>query len=459
MVVAGLSSHVWANDPEALYITGIVRSTNGISITWTNVNPGYAYTVEWTPELGNAPWQPAPFADTWPITTAAWTDQRPEGAAGFYRVKAEAVQPIDRGKLLFATRLEHLETNMIAQQFESNGIPVFPQLPVDVYKLDYETIDPFGLPILASGAVVLPSTVAPVPLVSYQHGTIVEKSDVPSQLSSDSLIGVAFGTSGYLASLPDYLGLGDSPGLHPYHHAATEAEAVVDLLRAARTFAASRSVMLNGQLFLLGYSQGGHATMAATRELETQLTNEFTVTASSPMAGAYDLSGVTTDDLLSDRPEPNPYYFIYLLAAYQEIYHLADSLREILAPPYDAALPPLLDGRHSADAINAAMPPVPTQVLRPEYLADFVANPDHPLRLALRANDLYDWTPTEPMRLYHCLGDQDVVFANSQVAYDSFVSRGATQVRLIDPFPAGSHTECAVFSLLQTKVWFDQLKH
>jgi hypothetical protein len=264
-------------------------------------------------------------------------------------------------------------------------------------------------------------------------------------------------SSGYLAAVPDYLGLGDSPGLHPYHHASSEATAGVDMLRAARSFCASSGIALNGQLFLCGYSQGGHATMALHRELEAYHADEFAITASAPMAGAYDLSGVTADDVLGGRPQPNPYYFAYLLAAYQEVYHLTPSLAGLLAPPYDTTLPPLLNGQYTGSQINAAMPADVRQVLKPEVLAGLLTNPCHPLRIALRDNDLYCWTPRAPMRLYHCSGDQDVPFANSQVAWESFRSRGA-QVELLNPLPGGDHGDCVMPALLGAKAWFDSLK-
>src|SRR5262249_23460589 len=160
---------------------------------------------------------------------------------------------------------------------------------------------------------------------------------------------------------------GASPGLHPYHHARSEATACVDMLRAARTICATNGVPLTNQLFLCGYSQGGHATMALLRELETYHTNEITVTACAPMAGAYDLSGVTTANFLSGKSQPNPYYFIYLLAAYQEVYHLVPDLADLLAPPYNTTLPPLLNGASDGSDINLAMPTDPAQILKPEY--------------------------------------------------------------------------------------------
>ena len=176
------------------------------------------------------------------------------------------------------------------------------------------------------------------------------------------------------------------------------------------------------------------------------------------MAGAYDLSGVTAEDFLSGRQQPNPYYLLYLLAAYQDVYHFADALPDLLAAPYDATLPPLLARRASSDEINAAMPSDPALVLKPEVLASFQSDPNHPLHVALRDNDLYAWSPAAPMRLFHCLGDQDVPFANSETALASFHALGAAQVELIDPQPSADHGDCALPSFLQVKAWFDSLR-
>lgn len=233
----------------------------------------------------------------------------------------------------------------------------------------------------------------------------------------------------------------------------------MDALRAARVLCASNNIALNGQLFLAGYSQGGHATMALHRELEWYHTNEFTITASAaPAAGAYDLSGVTATDFLSGRPQPNPYYFAYLLAAYQSVYQLAPTFGDLLKPPYNSTLPLLLAGNSTSSQINAAMPANPVDILKPELLTEFQTNFNHILRVALRDNDLYAWTPQRPMRMYHCAGDADVFIANSQVAYTNFQSRGATQVQFIDPQPTAGHGDCATPSLLAAKAWFDSLK-
>ena len=345
------------------------------------------------------------------------------------------------------------------------GIPITPQYDVQLYKIVYQTIGPLGEPTRASGALVLPGELRPA-VATRQLPAWHRHADQPGAFlhgpvqPARSSVGAAFATTGYAAVTPDYLGLGDSPGLHPYCHARSEATACIDMLRAARTFCAGNGFVLTNRLFLCGYSEGGHATMALLRELEAYYTNEFTVTACAPMAGPYDLSGVTTTNFLSGVAQPDPYYFLYLLGAYQEVYQLAPSLASLLAPPYDTTLPPLLNGNTSGTQINAAMPPDgnPVEILKPEYLAAFQSNPRHPLRLALQDNDVYYWIPRAPLHLYHCAADRDVIIANSEVALATFQSLGATQVQLIDPVPSADHSGCTIPSLAGAKAWFDSLR-
>jgi hypothetical protein len=442
-----------------LTITNVSRAGGGFVLEWTAADPGLAYVVETRESLADGLWLHAPANDPWPTPWARWLDLRaPTAPACFFRVLA--VPAAERGKILSAMRLDVMNRATIQYFFNEAQIPLTPLYDVAIHKLVYETITPACARTWASGVLMLPVGLAtPLPLATYQHGTIVRTNDAPSAgTGEEAFVGIAFATTGYAGLVPDYLGLGDSLGLHPYQHARSEATACVDLLRAARTFCATNGTGLNGQLFLCGYSQGGHATMALHRELETYHTNEFAITASAPMAGAYDMSGVTTDDILSGRLPPNPYYFAYVLAAYQSIYALAPTFADLLAPPYDTTLPPLFQGNSSGSQINAAMPARPTLILKPSYLTAFQSQPNHPLRAALRDNDLYAWTPRAPLRMYHCAGDRDVLKANSVVALQSFHSRGATHVQLIDPLPSGDHGACAMPTLLSAKAWFDSLR-
>lgn len=330
---------------------------------------------------------------------------------------------------------------------------------VSMYKVTYNTIDPQGEPTIATGAMFIPELEwCSLPMAVYNHGTIYEKDDVPSTNNGEALIGKYMGAFGYVGVLPDYLGLGDSPGLHPYVHADSEASATIDMMRAAQEFCEDEEIELNGQHFFTGYSQGGHAAMATVYEIETNLSEEFTVTASAPASGPYDISDTQATPISSDQPYASPEYLPYVIFSYQSVYGtLYDEPSDFLVAPYDTLLPPMFDGTFSGGEIAAVMPEVPSEIIQPDELDAFINDPNHPMRIALEDNDRYDWTPESPMRLYYCTGDEQVFHENSLVTHTVMESNGASDVSLMEMGDM-DHGGCAQPALFDILFWFNDLK-
>ena len=331
---------------------------------------------------------------------------------------------------------------------------------IEAYRVIYNTIDPFGQPTIASAAIIIPvGTACTHALAAYMHGTILGREDVPSRLNSEIVVAYYLGAFRYVAVLPDYLGLGDSPGPHPYMHAASEASAGVDALRAARELCAEKGVELNGQLFLTGYSQGGHACMATHRLIEQQFSTEFQVTASAPCSGPYDASGVQAEVIVAEQPYPAPYYLPYVLFSYKYVYPwLYDDVHEILVEPYATDLPPLFLGNNGSGVVDDIMPVVPNDILVETMLADFINIPDHPFREALRDNDVYDWTPVARTRMFYCDADDHVFHENSLVALQTMLANGALDVQAINAGIGLDHNGCAFPALLSAKGVFDAMQ-
>ena len=185
---------------------------------------------------------------------------------------------------------------------------------------------------IATGAFCIPQSDCDFPIASYQHGTVAAKTSVPSHFSAELNVGILLATTGYHLCLPDYIGLGDSPGLHPYVHSKSEATASVDMIKASKTYAEQEGHAFNEQLLILGYSQGGHATMALHKEIEENDTG-LTLTASFPLSGPYDVSGVQTDVIVGNQPYPTPGYLPYILFAYNSVYgNLFNEPSEVFVP-------------------------------------------------------------------------------------------------------------------------------
>lgn len=442
---------------EAPISLTIQKAGEGLALEW-KASESKDFVLEQNDDLRGGAWLPCPPEYQWPASTTNWKTERPAQPSSFYRVRTVS-KSTQRGQLLSLTNLISLEVADVRLLFTVFGLAVQPNFGVDCYRVTYQTLNARGEPAPASGLLALPKgSSLPLPLLSYQHGTLLKRDEVPSRQSEEYLVPAAFASLGYVAMAPDYIGMGDSPGFHPYMHAHSAATAVVDLLRAARQRCAEQSIPLNQQLFLVGYSQGGQATMAAHREIHLYYTNEFQITATAPMAGPHDLSGTMFARLLSDQAYSSPYYLPYTLFGLNTTYQVYRSYEGVLAEPYATQLPLLLDGHHSSGAVDAILPPVPKHIFRPEFLEALQTNPQHPFRRALRQNDLLDWAPSEPMRLFHCRGDDQVPFANSEVALARFHAAGATHVQLVDPSPNSNHVAGFMPSLTAALQWFQTLK-
>ena len=343
---------------------------------------------------------------------------------------------------------------------------------VDGYKVLYYTPDFNGELVICSGAIYLPSGInCPPPVLSWQHGTMSDNYYAPSNIgnTNNDLMGVICAANGYIVTMSDFIGLGEGEGMHNYVHANTEASATIDIIKYGKEIASEiLGFPTNNQLFLFGYSQGGHATMATVKEIEANFSNELEITASAPMAGPYDMSESQRLMLESGEAYPNPGYLPYVLFAYNKIYNLYDDINEVLKSPY-TTLADMYDGTYSMWDINNTMWDIgeeiyginsnnfsPISIFKDEYYQEYLTNDNHPFQLALLDNDVYNFIPSAPMQLLHCSGDDNVTYDNAEVAYNYFIENGAENVELID---GGNfdHGECASIAIIGAKLWFDSM--
>lgn len=339
------------------------------------------------------------------------------------------------------------------------------QYDIDYYKITYTTVDLQGESTIASGGVAIPkSTTCDIfPMVLYCHGTVLRKQDVPSADNSEAQIPKTFGGQGFISIAPDYLGLGDNPGLHPYVHAESQATASIDMFYATLEFIESlEDAVYNGELFITGYSQGGHASMATLKYAQDNgLAEEMGIVAGAPASGPYNMSGSQAEVLLSGDPYSNPGYVVYLLKSYELAYgNIYNDLGDIIQSPYDEIVLPFFDGiqnEFDMGVVNDALPSTLPELLVDTVLTNLMTNDNHPIWQALRDNDNYDWAPEMPIRMFYCDGDEQVPFENSIVARDSMLAKGAADVQAENVFPGGSHVECIIPAILSARLFFSQL--
>lgn len=360
-----------------------------------------------------------------------------------------------RGRLISASFANEYSASTIKGFLTDYGYQFDTVYAVTIYRIKYETITVDSQYTEASGIVVVPKiSNASLPLLSYQHGTILKRQSAPSILGTD-IVGIGAASLGYVVSIPDYLGLGSSQGLHSYVHAASLASASVDMIAATHSFANTKSISLQDSLFLLGYSEGGYATMALHRELEQNYSNNFSIKASAPMAGPYDLSGIMKDSLLSESPHPSPGYVPYVFLAYNQIYNLYSDLSEVFVSPYDTILPGLFDGETALQEINSQLPAEPRDMFQESFIHDVLNNPGNSFVQKLKENDVFDWLPIAPMYLLHSREDDQVPYLNTFKAYNRFITNGATDIQ-IDTSNEGTHGVASRALIPRALEWFAQ---
>lgn len=368
-------------------------------------------------------------------------------------------------KLISTTPAGVISKDFLAFIFGTNGTLI--ENGIELYKITYTTVDVFGKPDTASGLIILPSTGKKsfFPVI-YQHGTVDDRNDVPSNVKGGWEAGAVFAGMGYLTILPDYLGLGTSRGYHPYVHAASQSWAASDMLKATISFAANAGITLNEKLFITGYSQGGHASMALHRDLEKNPIPGFKVAGASHLSGPYSISTSMLEILLSEKEYGQSGYVPHTLLAYNPIYKLYGSLNQVIKSAYlDIVLRRQKEeiGLNQMNTLLTAAlkkdfgKAIPTYIFQDSVVNNIKNNPNHPVRLALKDNDTYDWVPKVPTRILYCKADEQVGYTNALLADSVMRARGAQNVFLKDLNSAFNHGQCVEPALLNTVMFFKSL--
>ena len=323
---------------------------------------------------------------------------------------------------------------------------------VKLVSLNYVTPGAKGESSNASGVLLLPTgagCTAAAPLVAYAKGTDVQKTRTlanPAD-SETGLLAAMYAGQGYAVVATDYLGFAKSNySFHPYLHADSQATSVIDSIRAARNAVASQGGSLNGKVMLTGYSQGGHASMAAHRAIEKDLASEINVVAGAHLAGPYNLSGSMK---LPDAIAGYQFFVPYLVTAWQKIYgNLYSDVKTAFKAPYSDWVENLLPSptlNYTTLVTTGRLPGIngetPNQardaLFQPAFSSDILTNPNNATFLAAKKNDLLDWSPKSRTMLCSGSGDPTVPQAVHQtVMKAAFDAKGLTNVTSVDVHPA-----------------------
>ncbi|MCX5494410.1 prolyl oligopeptidase family serine peptidase [Kaistia dalseonensis] len=328
---------------------------------------------------------------------------------------------------------------------------------VRLYRVTYSSIVPEknNKPIMATGLLAVPETDATsFPVMSYQHGSVYLKTQVPSfpdQSPETQLIIAQFAGQGYVVIGADYFGMGSSTEPEGFGVIASQQQASFDMLKAAQAVL-DQMKLSTGKLFIGGWSQGGFATMAFLERLEkVDVKIDGAATASGP-ADVYSLlSGFLDFPRKNDAPSAN---LLYILSAFsfENYYGLPGLARSVIADGYyDLA-------RKVYERQPYAFEDIPTdlrKLIRSDYFdPDFFANSAYG-KIAL-ATQAYRWIIKTPVHNYYGEADEvvSVGLARLVMTYQQGIGGGNNRVEAISTGPT-DHRGTFATAVPLWKKWFD----
>lgn len=354
---------------------------------------------------------------------------KPDRPANF--LLAEAAAKNERGELIEATHVVSLSkdevTSKVGQYLVGFGLQA--QNGVHIYRVRYRTQKPAtptdpSSQIVASGLIIVPdSKLASYPWIALQHGTKTSKAEAPSVSPSE---GVFEGSLGFVTLVMDYIGYGaSSKEFHPYLIERAYADAGVDFLKAGYNFAAQNTLGI-GPLFLKGYSEGGYATLAIQREIETNHAKEFPLVASAPSGGPYNMDLVANH--LMKLESVHPVNIPFLLLSYKNwLSNKVDfNLGNVFVDPVET-IEPLFSGQFDNEYIGTKISTERNKVIKKTLVDDFLSptptsNEAVKLHAYLQLQSLTNknWVPHSLTFFFHCRTDEVVPVESIEDAQKTF---------------------------------------
>lgn len=301
---------------------------------------------------------------------------------------------------------------------------------INVYRIVYKTTIK-GQTISASGLVCVPVTPGDYPVLSFQNGTNTVYAQAPSESVSDlsyQLVEI-IASMGYIVVIADYPGFGKSTQLvHPYLVAEPTVRSLVDMLFAVKELGKSElpGIVIKNEYYLIGYSQGGWATLELHKSLELDYSNDFNLKGSACGAGPYNIF-LLLEGMISLTTYPMPSYLGYVLNSYSYYNQITNPITDIFKEPYAARVNTLYTGLLSLDQINSQLTNSVNGLFTSDFLSGFSNSARYAsLRDALNKNSITPWHSYKPLMFIHGGKDTHVNYSVTENIYSGMIQAGTS---------------------------------
>ena len=325
-------------------------------------------------------------------------------------------------------------------------------------KITYNTVNEDSKPVVASGLLVIPTATDAyqayrasqglppfsVSMICENHGTIFADVDAPTNKEISNGIPdyataiLMTGYAGFASVDPDYIGFGASKDtVHPYIMKKASARASLDMIKASMKYMEDNGVMLNHQLYITGYSEGGYVAMATAQKVEDEL-GSVNLMGVAPMAGPYNVKDLADLEINATVRMVYPAFLADLTYSYAH-YYSDVNLSEIVNPTISFAQFQLaFDGNFDTIAIHTILglanplngdygfyTHTADELFDINFINEYQNNVNSPIKVRFEENNLDNWVPRSKMNIIQCLGDEIIPFSESNNTYNKFKANGA----------------------------------
>jgi hypothetical protein len=309
---------------------------------------------------------------------------------------------------------------------------------VGTYQSEYK-----GQSITLSGNMYVPKSKRCKGLIMACHYTYAALSESPSQGPTLSAL---LATKGYAVIDADYVGFGVTYQMvHPYLDKAATGRAVADFGRLARPFLEANGYTFEtNDIYIFGYSQGGHAAVATQEFIESHADYLKDLPITRVLCGGGPYDPMVTYDVAKKTdvigfPAVVPMFLqgtIYANDLNDKSLSMpiteADFLSEAMLKD-DRYKVWLNSKAYTMDQVNLLMKGIGcgkfSTILRPEALEE-----DYPqnkiLFQKLKENATTNFCPVSPMFIFHSKGDDVVTFENAEILQKRFRELGADESKI-----------------------------
>lgn len=357
-----------------------------------------------------------------------------------------------------------------------------PRYSVDIYAVSYSTVIPewSNKPTVVSGMVALPRGVNPVnlPVVSYQHGTVYGKYEVPSYCFRPDgsapnhiphydgayetrLAVAAFAGQGYAVIAADYIGLGDSKEPDGYGVRSLCQQACFDMYRASAPWMTKKTGAQQVDLYLAGWSQGGMNTLAFIQKLESEkVPVKAVATGSAPCDQFTMISGYLFHPREIDAPWKNAVVLLSVFS-YENYFKKPNLSKRVIDMQYWETCKKIYDRSYTSQeeflSLMALLPTDLTKLMTPAF-SNPVDCENSEYGNLLNAMQVYKLSLSNTVTMYCGTADEIVSNELGSLAMNyqqhMFKNKNISVVKV----EGGNHHGTFMTMVKEAKSWFDTLK-